>query len=920
MKIKKMLMVAIVAIVAIAAPLFSTKALAAEDDKIDEYTPVDITVPFTKVWDGGEGERPESVTVNLYRFREGDLYQGAEPFATAKVSGEEGWKYNFDLKDSESDPLFYRDADGNYHPYSFATEESPIPGFSDIARKNPELVLKIEKAGEHDDIWIKPSDANGFEINTKDTPMSFIAMKSGETLYIWTPEKLSLSEQIVMFEAVAKHPDFPTEWKDTTFLTGYGHYDKGGFATSADKVEFDDFSVWSFWARGTYVRSTTDQLSASITSVVDLTDVTVTVKWDDADNKDGIRPEKLELTLNGVPEGVEPTVAKDGSTWTYTWTGLPKTDADGAEIAYTVAEESVPEGYKADPATVAAGGTITNTHEPAPEPKPTPVPEPVDVTVIVKWDDADNKDGIRPEKLELTLNGVPEGTPTPDVEIAKDGNTWTYTWKGLPKTDADGKDIAYTATEAKIPDGYKADPATVAAGGIITNVHEPKPAPKPETVDVTATVKWDDANNRDGLRPQDLALTLNGLPKGTEAPKPEVKKDGNTWTYTWKGLPKTDADGKEIAYTIAEEKVPSGYTADYASIKAGGTITNTHKSESVNITVTVKWDDADNKDGLRPKDLALTVNGLPKGTDAPKPEVKKDGGVWTYTWTGLPKFDGGKEIAYTVSEGTVPTGYEVAGAPAKVGGTITNTHKPGTVTVTVTVKWDDADNGDGLRPEDLALTLNGLPKGTDAPKPEVKKDGSTWTYTWTGLPKYADGKEIAYTVSEAKVPAGYEAASTSAKSGGTITNAHKPEKTVVNVAAKWVDADDKEGIRPASIKVTLLADGKPAEGVNPIDLNEATGWKGAWENLPKYTKDGKEIAYTVQTAEIEGYTTSTKKAGTNGFEVTSTITGTVPTPDDGGKDAGFPIVPVIAAGVVAGIAVIAGAAVYLAKSGREERN
>ncbi|MBQ9620952.1 MAG: Cna B-type domain-containing protein, partial [Atopobiaceae bacterium] len=359
MKIKQMLMVAIVAIVAIAAPLFSTKALAAEDDRIDEYTPVDITVPFTKVWDGGEDERPESVTVNLYRFREGDLYQGAEPFATAKVSGEDGWKYEFDLKDSESDPLFYRDADGNYHPYSFATDESPIPGFTDIARKNPELVLKIEKAGEHDDIWIEPSDANGFEINTKDSPMSFIAMKSGETLYIWTPEKLSLSEQIVMFEAVAKHPDFPTEWKDATFLTGYGHYDKGGFATSADKVEFDDFSVWSFWARGTYVRSTTDQLSASITSVVDLTDVTVTVKWDDADNKDGIRPEKLELTLNGVPEGT-PTpdveIAKDGNTWTYTWTGLPKTDADGAEIAYTVAEESVPEGYKADPATVAAGG------------------------------------------------------------------------------------------------------------------------------------------------------------------------------------------------------------------------------------------------------------------------------------------------------------------------------------------------------------------------------------------------------------------------------------------------------------------------------------------------------------------------------------------------------------------------------------
>ncbi|MBQ3340132.1 MAG: Cna B-type domain-containing protein, partial [Atopobiaceae bacterium] len=606
MKIKKMLMVAIVAIVAIAAPFFSTKAFAAEENKIDEYTPVDITVPFTKVWDGGEDERPESVTVNLYRFREGDLYQGAEPFATAKVSGEDGWKYEFDLKDSESDPLFYRDADGNYHPYSFATDESPIPGFTDIARKNPELVLKIEKAGEHDDIWIKPSDANGFEINTKDTPMSFIAMKSGETLYIWTPEKLSLSEQIVMFEAVAKHPDFPTEWKDTTFLTGYGHYDKGGFATSADKVEFDDFSVWSFWARGTYVRSTTDQLSASITSVVDLTDVTVTVRWDAAADAAGLRPETLALTLSPNTDGVEPTVAKDGSTWTYTWTGLPKTDADGSEIAYTVAEENVPEGYKADPATVAAGGTITNSHEPAPEPKPTPGPEPIDVTVTVKWDDADNKDGIRPETLELTLNGVPEGTPPPDVESAKDGNTWTYTWKGLPKTDADGKDIAYTATEAKIPDGYKADPATVAAGGTITNVHEPKPEPKPETVDVTATVKWDDASNRDGLRPQDLALTLKGLPKGTEAPKPEVKKDGGVWTYTWTGLPKFDG-GKEIAYTVSEGTVPTGYEAAGTPAKAGGTITNTHKPGTVSVTVTVKWDDADNSDGLRPQDLALTL-------------------------------------------------------------------------------------------------------------------------------------------------------------------------------------------------------------------------------------------------------------------------------------------------------------------------
>ena len=73
-----------------------------------------------------------------------------------------------------------------------------------------------------------------------------------------------------------------------------------------------------------------------------------------------------------------------------------------------------------------------------------------------------------------------------------------------------------------------------------------------------------------------------------------------------------------------------------------------------------------------------------------------------------------------------------------------------------------------------------------------------WTYVFENLPKYAAGNEITYTITEDVVD-GY----TTAIEGFGITNTYTPEKVNVSINKVWDDADNQDGIRPDSIKVTL---------------------------------------------------------------------------------------------------------------------
>ena len=71
-----------------------------------------------------------------------------------------------------------------------------------------------------------------------------------------------------------------------------------------------------------------------------------------------------------------------------------------------------------------------------------------------------------------------------------------------------------------------------------------------------------------------------------------------------------------------------------------------------------------------------------------------------------------------------------------------------------------------------SITVKLFANGKDTGKTAIASEASGWTYEFTDLDRYQEGKEIAYTVEEVNVPDGY----TASVEGYNITNTHTPEK------------------------------------------------------------------------------------------------------------------------------------------------
>ena len=87
--------------------------------------------------------------------------------------------------------------------------------------------------------------------------------------------------------------------------------------------------------------------------------------------------------------------------------------------------------------------------------------------------------------------------------------------------------------------------------------------------------------------------------------------------------------------------------------------------------------------------------------------------------------------------------------------------------------WDDADDQDGIRPEQVTVALwaNGSNTGTTLTLTEA----GGWTGSFTNLPEYENGQKITYEVKEASVTGYTPAITGTASEGFTITNTHTPD-------------------------------------------------------------------------------------------------------------------------------------------------
>ena len=295
--------------------------------------------------------------------------------------------------------------------------------------------------------------------------------------------------------------------------------------------------------------------------------------------------------------------------------------------------------------------------------------------------------------------------------------------------------------------------------------------------------------------------------------------------------------------------------------------------KTIDLAVTKLWSDANNQDGIRPE--KVTVKLLADGVDTGKELILSEANQWTGTFTELDEYKAGKLIVYTVKEVKVEGYTTVVSGDVETGYVITNTHEVEQTEVektdlTVTKLWDDENDKDGLRPESVTIKL--LADGKETGQELILSESNNWTGSFTALDVYKADGLIVYTIEEVKVE-GYEAViSGNVETGYVITNIHEVEQTEVEktdltVTKLWDDENDKDGLRPESVTIKLLADGK--ETGQELILSESNNWTGSFTALDVYKADGL-IVYTIEEVKVEGYEVVISGDVDSGFLVTNT--------------------------------------------------
>ena len=268
----------------------------------------------------------------------------------------------------------------------------------------------------------------------------------------------------------------------------------------------------------------------------------------------------------------------------------------------------------------------------------------VDVPVVKKWV------GPAAEKavVRLLAGGADSGR---SVEL-NEANGWKASFEGLAKYDAQtGAEIEYSVEEDKV-DGYdSAVTGDAQSGFTVTNTST-------ATVDVPVVKKW--------VGPAAEKAVVRLLAGGADSGRSVELNEANGWKASFEGLPKYDASGAEIAYTVKEDAVDGYSSAITGDAHDGFTVANT-STATVNVPVEKKWV------GPAAGEVAVSL----KRGDAVVGTLKlSDANGWKGTFSGLPKYDAktGEEIEYTVAEDEVD-GYDSAVTGDAQGGfTVTNTY------------------------------------------------------------------------------------------------------------------------------------------------------------------------------------------------------------------------------------------------------
>ena len=661
---------------------------------------------------------------------------------------------------------------------------------------------------------------------------------------------------------------------------------------------------------GEPVYSTKDG-ALTITNIVatigDTVDVTLNKTWigpKPADNASGA----VEITLSR-------TSAKAGSVaevvGTYTVTGtktiedLPLYDAEGYRYTYTAAETAV-EDYSVVSSKDGTTFNFTNIVD----------QDTTSVNGIKIWNIAALGETEVQAVFTLTARNYSGFEAQTDIVTSEENE---YRFDGLPVYVYTLSDGTKATSIAALAEGvtvvaaeaieYVVTETSTGANNIVsdkdgttfTNTLE-------EDMTIIVEKVWDDNDNAFETRPDFVTLVLSGdgeryahtfqanpvyekvektvtttVPgaEGEEATTIEETVTENVLVgYTWDNVvltreftvPKYDASGAEITYTVSEEGVEDNtiagkngteYVVSYD--QENYKVTNTLNGGALVISGVKTWVDGNDVQGLRPESIEV---GLFKAGDAEAIQtvtVPDADGKWTYTFNAVDLYEDGDKVAYIVKEITVLDKYTTTYSGDN-NRNITNTLTQEKFSITGAKAWEDADNLNNLRPSSVTLVLTG---SDGSVKKGVANAENGWTYEFTGLDKYdANRNVITYTLDEEALTGDdYEKTSTGNKDNNyTVTNTLKLKVVSVSVSKQWVSDEDCSA---KEITVQLyqndVAYGEPKTitGNNSVSFVE----------LPKYDEDTyAPYIYTVKEAAgiPNGYSSSVTSSGVNSFEIKNT--------------------------------------------------
>lgn len=341
-------------------------------------------------------------------------------------------------------------------------------------------------------------------------------------------------------------------------------------------------------------------------------------------------------------------------------------------------------------------------------------------------------------------------------------------------------------------------------------------------------------------------------------------------------------------YTLTETTPPEGYkpcdfynvTVSYGQTtvtrngdKVGlDQVVDDYASDPITISGEKTWKDYDpdsQQEGKHPD--SITINLMKKGSDTPVDTRTVNAACdWAWSFDNLAPYTGNEKNEYYITEVSVEeyeTHYED-------NGNVTNIYSPDKTYYWVIKDWVDSNDQDGKRPDSVTVQLCKTVVNDDQTTTDVPIDGKTltlnesngWKGMFGGLDIYENDKPIVYTVKEAADLDGYESTVSLNPETHTftVTNTHTPETVDISGSKTWNDGDNQDGIRPDSITIHLLADGKQVAVQN---VTEKEQWSWNFGSLPKYRDGGVEIKYTIAEDAVEGYT-----ATVNGYDVTNTHT------------------------------------------------